>query len=217
MKIPSRITQSWIERTVPLLNQMELGQLLNVMRERNWSDDDIADRVLPYATRDRTSSKLSTEDVPPAATNSVELVCPRGRANHYTAGTAGSIIEINCPSCRTDFAAVANVVCTGIARERYSRTSGYRGLVISKTETKLSAVIRLRYRNPAPPPTERLVEFLVGSSGAELQVRSGDRISILFKKGRKGFRPYRLTNHTLGRTWPLKSESLSDKLFDLVF
>ena len=48
--IPNRITQQWIEHTVPTLNDNELTVLIDVMHERAWTEDDLEKRVYPYIT-----------------------------------------------------------------------------------------------------------------------------------------------------------------------
>jgi hypothetical protein len=214
VEIPSRITQSWIERTVPRLTARELDELLNAMRDRNWSDDDIAGRVLPYVHRGEADPLP-----PPAAITevSIALPCPRGHRTMYTVDTSDAFLEGECSRCGRAFVAVVNVVCRGFNRERRSRTQSYYGFVVSKHETKVSAVIRIRYVNPHPPPVERLLEFVVRGSGAALQVRSGDRISVIFERKRKRLRPALLKSHTLGETWRLEPEGLGETLFDLAF
>jgi hypothetical protein len=46
--IPARISQSWIEETVPSLSTDQLGNLLGALRSRGWSDGEIAARVIPH-------------------------------------------------------------------------------------------------------------------------------------------------------------------------
>jgi hypothetical protein len=167
LDIPSRITQSWIERTVPGLNAAEYELLLEEMRARNWTDGDIAERVMPYAPRGEPAHVAES-----AETAKIELSCPRGHINTYSVNASGSLVECRCPRCKKQFVALANVVCRALSRERYSRTRSDYVLTMSTT-TKVSAIIRIRYTNPYSPPPERLFQFVVRGTGGELQVRSG--------------------------------------------
>jgi hypothetical protein len=219
VQIPSRITQSWIERTVPTLSEAELGELLRAMRTRDWTDDDIATRVLPYATHRQDSIVPADKDASATDRNvSVDLQCPSGHVNVFSVASVGTFVDdATCKVCSARFAAIANVTCRGLSRERYSRTTGVRGIVTSKSETRVSSVVRVRYRNPEPPPVERLVVIGVRGTAAQLQVRSGDQISIIFKRTRKGLRASLLISHTLELAWPLRGEGLFERMFDLVF
>ena len=45
--MPKRVTQVWIEANVPSMSAAELGTLMLELKKRNWSDSDIARRVIP--------------------------------------------------------------------------------------------------------------------------------------------------------------------------
>ena len=47
--MPTRVTQAWIDANVPTMSASTLGEFLSELRKRNWSDSDIATRVIPYA------------------------------------------------------------------------------------------------------------------------------------------------------------------------
>ncbi len=94
MEIPTRVTQRWIEQTVPSLTQADLDQLLSVLRQRNWTDHDLAERVLPHA---RFGAEGVAEALPhtvtEGATTSVALVCPRGHTQQTEVAVDGAIIK----------------------------------------------------------------------------------------------------------------------------
>jgi hypothetical protein len=158
-------------------------QLLSVLRQRNWTDHDLAERVLPHA---RFGAEGVAEALPhtvtEGATTSVALVCPRGHTQQTEVAVDGAIIKTRCSRCGSTFVAIANVLCKGIARERYSRTRSYYGIVFSSRTTRTSTTVRIRYRNPSPPPEERLVAFVTRGTSAEFQLKSGDHVSITLKK-----------------------------------
>jgi hypothetical protein len=45
--MPKRVTQVWIEANVPSMSAAELGTFMSELKKRNWSDSDIASRVIP--------------------------------------------------------------------------------------------------------------------------------------------------------------------------
>ncbi len=106
------------------------------------------------------------------------------------------------------------MLCKGIARERYSRTRSYYGIVFSSRTTRTSTTVRIRYRNPSPPPEERLVAFVTRGTSAEFQLKSGDHVSITLKKKRRRLHVINVTSHVLEMTWRVKTEGLSEQAFD---
>jgi hypothetical protein len=46
--LPARVTQAWIERTAPALDSAMVAPFLRALRERGWSDEDLATRVSPH-------------------------------------------------------------------------------------------------------------------------------------------------------------------------
>jgi hypothetical protein len=50
LPMPKRVTQGWIEAHVPTMSAAELGEFVSDLKKRNWSDSDIASRVIPYAS-----------------------------------------------------------------------------------------------------------------------------------------------------------------------
>ena len=49
--LPARVTQAWIERTAPTLDPVLVGPFLRALRERGWSEGELAVRVRPYLVR----------------------------------------------------------------------------------------------------------------------------------------------------------------------
>jgi len=49
LTMPKRVTQTWIETNVPSMSAAELGTFVFELKKRNWSDSDIAGRVVPHA------------------------------------------------------------------------------------------------------------------------------------------------------------------------
>jgi hypothetical protein len=49
--IPARVTQQWIKSNGPKLSQPMAKELVRVLRQRNWSNDDLRQRVYPYLRR----------------------------------------------------------------------------------------------------------------------------------------------------------------------
>jgi len=47
LTMPRRVTQVWIEANVPSMSAAELGTFMSELKKRNWSDSDIASRVIP--------------------------------------------------------------------------------------------------------------------------------------------------------------------------
>jgi hypothetical protein len=47
LTMPKRVTQVWIEANVPSMSAAELGTFMSELKRRNWSDSDIATRVIP--------------------------------------------------------------------------------------------------------------------------------------------------------------------------
>lgn len=47
MDLPSRVTQQWIERTVPLLEPDQVRPFLDALQRRGWSEVDLSERVDP--------------------------------------------------------------------------------------------------------------------------------------------------------------------------
>lgn len=48
LDVPARITQAWIEATIPKLTEEQYQELLRVMRTRNWTEKDLEARVYPH-------------------------------------------------------------------------------------------------------------------------------------------------------------------------
>ena len=48
VELPPRVTQAWIERTGPRLTPEATAPFLRDLRDRGWSDDEIAERVRPH-------------------------------------------------------------------------------------------------------------------------------------------------------------------------
>jgi hypothetical protein len=47
--LPARVTQRWIESTVPTLTASEFSALKTALRGRGWTNADMASRVIPHA------------------------------------------------------------------------------------------------------------------------------------------------------------------------
>ena len=46
-RIPARITQTWLEAHVPTMDESTFAELLTVLKSRNWSQDELNERVYP--------------------------------------------------------------------------------------------------------------------------------------------------------------------------
>jgi hypothetical protein len=48
VELPARVTQAWIERTAPRLTTTAIPPFLHALRRRGWSDNELAQRVVPH-------------------------------------------------------------------------------------------------------------------------------------------------------------------------
>ena len=66
--LPSRITQRWIEDTIPSLGTEELEAVLAGMRQRGWSERDLIERVYPFvASKPEAASHPATSSASSAS------------------------------------------------------------------------------------------------------------------------------------------------------
>jgi|SRR6516225_330757 hypothetical protein len=49
--LPHRITDAWIRKTVPRLSTDQVAYVINEMRNRGWTQDELHRRVYPYVRR----------------------------------------------------------------------------------------------------------------------------------------------------------------------
>jgi len=60
--MPTRVTQGWIERTVPQLGRTQFEQLVAELRRRGWTDGELVDRVYMHARPDLRPSPTRSGD-----------------------------------------------------------------------------------------------------------------------------------------------------------
>lgn len=155
MHLPTRITQRWIEDTVPSLGAAELEAVLAAMRQRGWSERDLIERVYPFvASKPETASQPET-----------------------SSASSASITRLRC---------------TGVQAQR-----GYKRYFLGLgRRVHPHQRVTIRYRNPTPPPPERVWTFEVQGHW-QLPLRSGDEFSVVRESGKvRGIR-----NHTTGTLW----------------
>jgi len=62
LDMPTRVTQGWIERTVPQLGRTQFEQLVAELRRRGWTDGELVDRVYMHARPDLRPSPTRSGD-----------------------------------------------------------------------------------------------------------------------------------------------------------
>jgi hypothetical protein len=48
VELPARVTQAWIERTLPNLTRAEALEVVHALRQKGWGEDELVSRVLPH-------------------------------------------------------------------------------------------------------------------------------------------------------------------------
>jgi serine/threonine-protein kinase len=100
---PDRITQTFIEARVPSMSAGELEQFIAVLRERNWSDADLQERVYPWiharqdlggAAPDKSAAiTLYANTGVASRTRELLRILPGGRENALTPSELGEVMH----------------------------------------------------------------------------------------------------------------------------
>lgn len=187
LQLPKRVTQSWIEDVVPRLDDAAYGDLCARLRERGWTDAEIADRVAPY--RVPPDAQLIGAVDPEGGARILKIWCPNKHGAQYPA--ASGFRTLTCPQCGKEFLALVDALCKSATKKQQSEVVRALGQRYASDRTLIS----ISYVNPAPPPPERLLSFWIGGRIDHFSLRSGHRFSLAFKEKRRRQMPAVITFH----------------------